>query len=55
MNIINSTSTIISKFQPWSSDVIGSGGNNTAVIIGAKTKNKSIFFNNTVTLKGDVA
>lgn len=54
----NITATIISKFQPWSSDVVGHGLNETLSDLGplALYRNtKELQFNNTVNLKGVVA
>lgn len=56
VNVVNSSATIISKFQPWSRDVVGEGGNSTSVVVGPRTRNGHLLrFNNTVTLKGGVA
>ncbi|VDN01464.1 unnamed protein product [Thelazia callipaeda] len=56
VRVVNSSATILSKFQPWSTDVIGFGGNATTVLVGPRTSRGHILqFNNTVTLKGGVA
>ncbi|VDK45326.1 unnamed protein product [Anisakis simplex] len=56
VRVVNSSATIISKFQPWSSDVVGHGYNATTTIVTPRSRNKHlILFNNTVTLKGGVA
>uniref|UniRef100_A0A8R1TZX2 Uncharacterized protein n=3 Tax=Onchocerca TaxID=6281 RepID=A0A8R1TZX2_ONCVO len=56
VRVLNSSATILSKFQPWSTDVIGIGGNTTTVFVGPRTsKEHTLQFNNTVTLKGGVA
>ncbi|EFO20642.1 hypothetical protein LOAG_07844 [Loa loa] len=56
VKVLNSSATILSKFQPWSTDVIGVGGNTTDVFVGPRTsREQTLQFNNTVTLKGGVA
>uniref|UniRef100_A0A0M3HWQ1 LEA_2 domain-containing protein n=2 Tax=Ascaris TaxID=6251 RepID=A0A0M3HWQ1_ASCLU len=56
VRVVNSSATIISKFQPWSSDVVGEGGNASSTMVGPRSRNKHLLeFNNTVTLKGGVA
>ena len=58
VTVTNITATIISKFQPWSSDVVGHGLNETLSDLGplALYRNtKELQFNNTVNLKGVVA
>ncbi|EJW83930.1 hypothetical protein WUBG_05157 [Wuchereria bancrofti] len=54
VKVLNSSATVLSKFQPWSTDVIGVGGNTTDVFVGPRNSRK-LQFNNTVTLKGGVA
>ncbi|KAL3997902.1 hypothetical protein ACH3XW_12830 [Acanthocheilonema viteae] len=56
VKVLNSSATILSKFQPWSTDVIGVGGNTTDVYVGPRTRrDQTLLFNSTVTLKGGVA
>ncbi|VDN38427.1 unnamed protein product [Gongylonema pulchrum] len=56
VRVVNSSATVLSKFQPWSTDVIGSGGNTTSIVIGPRTsRERTLHFNNTVTLQGGVA
>lgn len=56
VKVLNSSATILSKFQPWSTDVVGVGGNTTAVSVGPRTnREQTLQFNNTVTLEGSVA
>uniref|UniRef100_A0A915PWW9 Exocyst complex component 8 n=1 Tax=Setaria digitata TaxID=48799 RepID=A0A915PWW9_9BILA len=56
VKVLNSSATVLSKFLPWSTDVIGIGGNTTAVLIGPRTSREyTLQFNNTVTLKDGVA
>lgn len=56
VQVINTTAQIISKFQPWSSDIIGSGGNGSTMSIAPLSqKNNQLFFNNSVTLTDVVA
>lgn len=53
IKVVNSSATILSKFQPWLTDVIGFGGNTTSVIVGPRTsRERTLQFNNTVTIKG---
>ena len=56
VDIVNVSATIISKFQPWSMDIVGSGFNQTFLRISPFGGNSQrIWFNNTVSLKGVVA
>uniref|UniRef100_A0A0R3RQL0 Transmembrane protein 106A n=1 Tax=Elaeophora elaphi TaxID=1147741 RepID=A0A0R3RQL0_9BILA len=56
VKVLNSSATILSKFQPWSTDVIGVGGNTTDVFVGPRTsRDQTLLFNSTVTLKDGVA
>lgn len=56
VRVINSSATILSKFQPWSTDVIGSGSNTTTVLVRPRTsRGQALKFNSTVTLKNGVA
>lgn len=56
VQVVNTSATIISKFQPWSSDVIGSGLNSTTVAIAPlSSHNNRLMFNNSVTLTDVVA
>jgi len=55
VSVVNITATIINKFQPWSSDVVGSGllSLDSPLHLGRATK--ELLFNNTVGLKGVTA
>ncbi|WKX88886.1 hypothetical protein Q1695_008486 [Nippostrongylus brasiliensis] len=56
VQVVNTSATIISKFQPWSSDVIGSGLNGTMVAVAPlSSHNNRLMFNNSVTLTDVVA
>ncbi|PIO60084.1 hypothetical protein TELCIR_18426 [Teladorsagia circumcincta] len=56
VQVVNTSATIISKFQPWSSDVIGSGLNSTTIAIAPlSSRNNMLMFNNSVTLTDVVA
>jgi hypothetical protein len=56
VEVVNVSATIISKFQPWSMDIVGNGFNTTEMRISPFGGNKQqIWFNNTVSLKGVVA
>jgi hypothetical protein len=59
VNVVNITATIINKFQPWSSDVVGHGLNDTFTIhsdtLELYRNTKELYFNNSVELKGVVA
>ncbi|CAD5208874.1 unnamed protein product [Bursaphelenchus xylophilus] len=59
VSIVNVSATVVSKFQPWSVDVIGHGFNNSISdneqlrIYGRSAQ--EVFFNNSVSLQGYVA
>uniref|UniRef100_A0A0K0EYS0 Transmembrane protein 106A (inferred by orthology to a human protein) n=1 Tax=Strongyloides venezuelensis TaxID=75913 RepID=A0A0K0EYS0_STRVS len=56
VKVSNITSNIINKFQPWSSDIIGSGLNSTTrTIMPLSYTGNTLWFNNSVSLKGYVA
>lgn len=53
--VINVTAIIISKFQPWSSDLVGFGTNDTLTQskpLRILHNTQELLFNNTVVLKG---
>jgi len=54
VSVVNITATIISKFQPWSSDVVGYGLNESfsqVAPVDLYRSTKELAFNNTVSLK----
>ncbi|KAI6203651.1 hypothetical protein M3Y94_00581400 [Aphelenchoides besseyi] len=59
VSIINITATIVSKFQPWSVDIVGYGqnssidGNNQLPVFGKGIR--EVYFNNSVKLQGYVS
>ncbi|XGW21916.1 hypothetical protein V3C99_004685 [Haemonchus contortus] len=56
VQVVNTSATVVSKFQPWSSDVIGSGLNTTTTAIAPlSSRNNVLMFNNSVTLTDVVA
>ncbi|EYB92911.1 hypothetical protein Y032_0189g1228 [Ancylostoma ceylanicum] len=56
IQVVNTSATIISKFQPWSSDVIGSGLNASTISVAPlSSNNNQLMFNNSVTLSDVVA
>ncbi|CAI4222424.1 unnamed protein product [Auanema sp. JU1783] len=56
VQVVNLTAQVISKFQPWNNDLIGTGANDSTVAIAPLSqKNNQLFFNNSVTLTGVVA
>ncbi|VDM73985.1 unnamed protein product [Strongylus vulgaris] len=56
IQVVNTSATIISKFQPWSSDVIGSGLNASTISVAPlSSNNNQLMFNNSVTLTDVVA
>uniref|UniRef100_A0A7E4UW73 Transmembrane protein 106A n=1 Tax=Panagrellus redivivus TaxID=6233 RepID=A0A7E4UW73_PANRE len=56
VDIVNVSATVISKFQPWSMDVVGNGWNTSTMRISPfGGSSQRIWFNNTVALKGIVA
>uniref|UniRef100_A0A1I7XDD5 Transmembrane protein n=1 Tax=Heterorhabditis bacteriophora TaxID=37862 RepID=A0A1I7XDD5_HETBA len=56
VQVVNTSAQVISKFQPWSNEVIGSGLNTTTVTIAPLSHDDNmLLFNNSVTLTGVVA
>lgn len=58
VSVLNITATIISKFQPWSMDVVGYGENETfsqTTPLDLYRNTRELSFNNTVSLKGFAA
>ncbi|ETN72586.1 hypothetical protein NECAME_13814 [Necator americanus] len=56
VQVVNTSATIISKFQPWSSEVIGSGLNASTISVAPLSHgNNQLMFNNSVTLTDVVA
>ncbi|KAI1728395.1 transmembrane protein [Ditylenchus destructor] len=58
VSVLNITATIISKFQPWSMDVVGYGENDTfsqTTPLDLYRNTRELSFNNTVSLKGFAA
>uniref|UniRef100_A0A914UX31 Transmembrane protein n=1 Tax=Plectus sambesii TaxID=2011161 RepID=A0A914UX31_9BILA len=55
VRVVNASATIISRFQPWSTDVVGFGWNRTGLSVRPLTfDNGVLVFNNSVTLTGTV-
>ncbi|KAK0422228.1 hypothetical protein QR680_007446 [Steinernema hermaphroditum] len=51
VTVQNTTSQIVNRFQPYSQEIIGSGGNDTILTIAPlTTHNNQIYFNNSVKL-----
>ncbi|PAV62634.1 hypothetical protein WR25_10423 [Diploscapter pachys] len=57
VQVVNTTATIISKFQPWSTETIGQGGNSSIITVSPLSDNEGsrLYFNNSVHLIGNVA
>ncbi|PAV76541.1 hypothetical protein WR25_13665 [Diploscapter pachys] len=57
VQVVNTTATIISKFQPWSTETIGQGGNSSVITVSPLSDNEGsrLYFNNSVHLSGNVA
>ncbi|KAJ1349592.1 hypothetical protein KIN20_005184 [Parelaphostrongylus tenuis] len=56
VQVVNTSATVISKFQPWSNEVIGSGLNASSVLVPPRSTDRDLLmFNNSVTLEGVVA
>uniref|UniRef100_A0A0N4ZKT5 Transmembrane protein 106A n=1 Tax=Parastrongyloides trichosuri TaxID=131310 RepID=A0A0N4ZKT5_PARTI len=56
VKVLNVSSKIINKFQPWSSELIGSGSNNISrTIMPLSSVGNTLWFNNSVSLHGYVA
>ena len=57
VSVVNITSTIISKFQPYSTDVVGKGLNESLLDkpLTLYRTQRELSFNNTVSLKGAVS
>lgn len=58
LEVVNVTANIISKFQPWSYDIVGNGTNSTLSLVSPfllYKKTQELAFNNTVELRDGVA
>jgi len=58
VSVVNITASIIDKFDPWSSDVVGTGMNDTFSMLGPLDlyrNTRELYFNNSVELKGIAA
>ncbi|CAJ0948749.1 unnamed protein product, partial [Mesorhabditis belari] len=51
VRVVNTTSNVISRFQPWSSDQLGTGLNHSSISVGPlSTMGNQLFFWNNVTI-----